>query len=69
MTREEDSEQLADAAWTLRDACKVSFHYLPHPGGLAGKSRFCGNSVFLDSTLCSIPRIYTGTKIRFRSCV
>ena len=24
---------------------------------------------FPDSTLCSIPRIYTGTKIRFRACV
>ena len=33
MTKEEGSVQLADAAWTLRGACKVSFsvNFL-HPG-------------------------------------
>jgi hypothetical protein len=30
MTKEEGSVQLADAAWTLRGACKVSFSVRVH---------------------------------------
>jgi hypothetical protein len=46
MTKEEGSVQLADAAWTPRGACKVSFRLTSlTQAGLAGKlpiSRFLG---------------------------